>query len=256
MGTLKNKLLGCEKVCGTHISMNDFMSSDILGSLGYDFIWIDTEHSCIDYQTLLAHITVIKNGGGSVLVRLHQNDYNHTKRVLEMGVDGVIFPMINTREEAEEAIASTMYPPLGTRGFGPLRAAKYGKKSNEEYISEAEGLIRCIQIESPLAIENLEEIIQVKGIDCFIFGPCDLSARLGEINNVFGEKNLSYMRRAVKILKAHGKSIGVSTGSVDESVLRFWNDFGVNFISSGTDYDYIRLYADENLKRLRRIQRK
>lgn len=254
MNDLKRKILNCEKVCGTHVSMSDFMSADILGSLGYDFIWVDTEHSCIDYKSLLSHITAIKNAGGRVIVRLHQDDFNHTKRVLEMGVDGVIFPMINTREEAEKAIASTYYPPRGNRGFGPLRAAKYGNIGSADYLNVQDELVRCVQIESPQAIENLEEIVRVEGIDCFIFGPCDLCLRIGEGTDVLGDKNISYIKRAIDVLKKHGKSIGVSTGSVDEEVIRFWDNLGVNFISSGTDYDYIRLYAGENLERLRRVQ--
>jgi len=251
---LKEKLLNCEKVCGTHVSMSDIISSDIVSSLGYDFIWVDTEHSCIDYKELLTHITTIKNKGCDVLVRVHIDEYGHTKRVLEMGPTGVIFPMINTYEEALKAIKSTFYPPKGTRGVGPLRACGYGLEDNKHYMERNGDFVRCIQLETKEAIDNLEEIVKIDDIDCYIFGPCDLSASLGVGSNVFSDETIGYIKKAIKILKAHNKSIGVSTGSVDEKVLKFWNDLGINFISSGTDYDYIRIFAKENQERLMKVQ--
>ncbi len=253
--TLKEKLTNREKVCGSHILMNDFIASDIVSGLDYDFIWVDTEHSSIDYAALLNHIAVIKSKGKSVLVRVHMDDYNHTKRVLEMGPDGVIFPMINTREEAEKAIASTFYPPQGTRGLGPLRACGWGGESLTGYRARENDFIRCIQLETRKAVENLEEIVKVKEIDCFIFGPCDMSADAGRFGEVFGEENLHWIKRAIKILKKSGKSIGVSYGGTgDEQALKKWNELGVNFISSGSDYEAIRYTATAQLKLLRKVQ--
>ncbi len=255
MAYLKEKLTAREKVCGSHILMNDFIASDIVSGLDYDFIWVDTEHSCIDYATLLNHIAIIKSKGKSVIVRLHQDDFNHTKRVLEMGPDGVIFPMIETKEEAEKAIASTFYPPRGNRGCGPLRAANWGGVSLQDYKASENDLVRCIQIESKKAVENLEEIVKVKEIDCFIFGPCDLSGTIGKLGEVFDEENISLIKRAIKIIKANGKSVGVSYGGTNnEENLRFWDSLGINFISSGSDYEAIRYAASIQLDILKKAQ--
>lgn len=112
----------------------------------------------MDYSTLLKHITICEAVGTPALIRLHIDDYNHTKRVLEMGPTGVIFPMINTREEAEKAIASTYYPPRGNRGIGAQSYQRYGLDSFEKLIEKQDDIVRCIQIESKKAVDNLEEI--------------------------------------------------------------------------------------------------
>ena len=94
-----------QNLVGTHISMTDSIVSEMEGRLGYDFIWIDTEHSEISYTNLRNHITAVNAGGTPAIVRVSMNDYNHVKRVMEMGPDGIIFPMINTAEQAQAAAA-------------------------------------------------------------------------------------------------------------------------------------------------------
>lgn len=250
---LKDKLMN-DLLVGTHISMTDSIVSEILGRLGYDFIWIDTEHSENSYTSLRNHLTAVNAGGTPAIVRVSMNDYNHVKRVMEMGPDGILFPMINTAEEAKAAMEFCMYPPAGRRGFGPLRAVNYGIDDMDAYIAEAnEKTCRFVQIETVTAVNNLPEIVKNPYIDGFFFGPCDLSGSLGELNNVFGEKTQREIRRAISIIKDAGKPVGVSTGSTDPEVTGFWHDLGINIISSGTDYDYIMRGARDNLHSLRAL---
>lgn len=253
---LKDRLQMGENLIGTHISMTDSIASEILGRLGYDFVWIDTEHSEISYTDLRNHITAVNAGGTPAIVRVSMNDYNHIKRVMEMGPDGIIFPMINTAEEARCAMEFCMYPPEGRRGFGPLRAVGYGIEDMDKYIECAnKKTCRFIQIETLTAVNNLSEIVKNPYIDGYFFGPCDLSGSLGELNRVFGESTQREIRRAIDILKSAGKPIGVSTGSTDRKVTEFWHDLGINIISSGTDYDYIVRGASENLKVMREFMK-
>lgn len=243
---LKDKLH--ENLIGTHISMTDSIVSEMLGKLGYDFIWIDTEHSEISYTNLRNHLTAVNAGGTPAIVRVSMNDYNHVKRVMEMGPDGILFPMINTAEEAKAAMEFCMYPPEGRRGFGPLRAVSYGIDDMEDFIALAnQKTARFIQIETKTAVKNLPEIVKNPYIDGYFFGPCDLSGSIGELNHVFDENTQSLIREAIAILKDAGKPIGVSTGSTDPAVTSFWHDLGINLISSGTDYDYIMRGARDNL---------
>ena len=173
-----------------------------------------------------------------------------------MGPDGVIFPMINTPEEAENAMRSSMYPPEGSRGFGPLRAVGYGIDDIDEYINvTSKKLCRFIQIETETSVRNLPEIAKNPYIDGYFFGPCDLSGSVGQLNNIFGEATQELIREAITILRAKGKPIGVSTGSTDVAVTSFWHDLGINIISSGTDYDYIRQGASLNLSGMRKFMR-
>ena len=245
-----------QNLVGTHISMTDSIVSEMEGRLGYDFIWIDTEHSEISYTNLRNHITAVNAGGTPAIVRVSMNDYNHVKRVMEMGPDGIIFPMINTAEQAQAAMEFCMYPPEGRRGFGPLRAVNYGLDDMDEYIRIANSkTCRFIQIETVTAVENLPQIVKNPYIDGYIFGPCDLSGSLGELNQVFGEKTQSVIRRAISILREAGKPIGVSTGSTDRAVTEFWHNLGINIISTGTDYDYILRGAAENLATMRQFMK-
>lgn len=245
-----------EPLVGMHISMTDSIVSEIAGRLGYDFIWIDTEHSEMSYSDLRRHLTAVNAGGTPAVVRVSMNDYNHVKRVMEMGPDGLIFPMINTAEEARAAMEFCMYPPEGRRGFGPLRAVNYGLDNMDEYIELAnKKTCRFIQIETATAVENLPEIVKNPYIDGYIFGPCDLSGSLGELNHVFEDKTQRVIRRAIDILRDAGKTIGVSTGSTDRAVTEFWHDLGINIISTGTDYDFILRGARDNLATMREFMR-
>lgn len=252
--SLKEKVSRCENLIGTHVSLNDPVISEIFGSLGYDFIWIDTEHTAIDYKELEGHIAGALLGGTPPIVRVSMHDINHVKRVLEMGPAGVVFPMINTAEEAEQAMKYTLYPPKGVRGFGPRRAVRFGLDDIDQYIKNNEQLLcRLIQIETKTAVENLPEIIKNPYIDGYIFGPCDLSGSIGELNHVFGENNIALIKRAIDILKKENKSIGISTGSDDPNVVKFWHEMGINMISAGCDTSYLLNSALTNLKNARRI---
>lgn len=251
----KEKVRSCRNICGTHVAINHPVIGSIFGSTGFDFVWVDTEHTDISGDDLMNMIAAVQAAETPVIVRVPLNDLTAAKHTLEMGVDGIIFPNITTAAEAKAAMDMCMYPPKGTRGFGPLRAVGYGLRDMDEYIAASDAeLTRFIQIESRQAVENLPEIIKNPDIDGYIFGPCDLSGTIGELNRVFGDNNLALIRQAVKILKDAGKCIGVSTGSNDPAVLQMWHNLGINMISAGVDFSYLRSGSSEILKSLRKVQ--
>ncbi|MGI5117356.1 HpcH/HpaI aldolase family protein [Treponema sp. SP13] len=258
MINLKEKLHNCEPVAGMHISLTDCCCTELCGNIGYDFLWIDTEHSAIDLHCLEEHIISAKAADVCSLVRIPWNDPVMAKHVLEMGPTGIIFPMINTTEELDKAMNSTLYPPLGTRGFGPMRAVRYGLDDIDEYIHKASlDIVRAVQIETETAVDNLEAMAKNPYVDCFIFGPCDLSGSIGQLNRVFEDKTQNLIKRAIKILKkAAHKSIGVSTGSNDPEIIKRWVALGINFISAGTDYLHIVSGAKKELATIRQAQNK
>ncbi len=251
----KQKVLSCQPICGTHIALDNPAIGTIFGTAGFDFVWIDTEHTDTCATSLMNVIAAVQAENTPAIVRVPVNDLTATKHTLEMGPDGIVFPTVNTPEEADQVMKMCMYPPEGTRGFGPLRAVKYGARDMDEYIAASNNeLTRFIQIESRTAVENLPEIIKNPYIDGYIFGPCDLSGSIGELNKVFGDNTQKLIKQAIAILKDAGKCIGVSTGSIDPEVIAFWNDLGINMISSGADFDYMRIGCRENLKNIRKIQ--
>ena len=158
---LKKKIINGEKTIGTHINFNDIAVGKIAGLAGYDFVWIDMEHSYLSYENLLSLIVAVHSTGGQVIVRAPQDDLTATKKILEMGPDGIIFPMIKTPEAANRLISYTIYPPHGIRGFGPMNAVDYGFNDVTEYIaSNHKTMCRFIQIEHIEAVQNLDEIIK------------------------------------------------------------------------------------------------
>lgn len=256
MKTLKQKLRDCAQIAAMHISLTDPCVCELCASLGFDFLWIDTEHTAIDYHTLETHLMAARSGGTESVVRIPWNDPILAKRVLEMGPGGIIFPVINSAEELDRAMKSTLYPPLGTRGFGPMRAIRYGLDDADDYIQKGSlDLVRCVQIESATAVKNLPEMVKNPYVDCFIFGPCDLSGSIGELNRVFEPHTSELMKEAIKIVTGAGKSMGVSTGSDEPEVIQCWHDMGVNVISAGTDYLHVLSGSRKVLSAIRKAQK-
>lgn len=253
---LKEKIKNGQKTIGMHVSLNDVISARIAGLAGYDFIWVDLEHSNLSLENLLSHIIAIQAGGTDVIVRVPQDDLTFTKKVLEMGPDGIIFPMVKTAEQAKNLIGSTLYPPYGTRGFGPQHAIKFGFEDVLEYVDNTcDNMCRFIQIEHVDAVNNLEEIIQNPYIDGYIFGPNDLSGSIGELCRVFHDSTTELIKKSVDIMKAADKYIGLSTGDISEKTLQYWHDMGIDMISAGADFEYLKYMAVENRKNLERIHK-
>jgi 4-hydroxy-2-oxoheptanedioate aldolase len=256
MNILKEKIKKKMRICGTHVHLSDPSICEIMGNVGFDYIWIDMEHTYIDYKTLFVHLNAAKAAGVPAVVRVPQDDLTATKKVLEMGVDGIIFPMIKNAEQANRLIGYTLYPPVGTRGFGPMRAIRYGLDDVNEYIHHSSlDICRFIQIENIEAVDHLPEIIQNTYIDGYIFGPYDLSGSVGELGNITGEKTINLIKKSIEILEPTGKAIGLSTGDTDIRMLKFWNDMGIHMISAGIDYGYILSGSMETLRKLREVQK-
>ena len=251
---LKEKIQNKEKTVGMHINLNDVAVGRIAGLSGYDFIWIDMEHSYLSYEGLLNHIIAIQNGGSKAIVRVPQDDLTATKKILEMGPDGIIFPMIKTAEEANRLISYTLYPPHGIRGFGPMNAVDYGFKDVAGYVANHhKTMCRFIQIEHIDAVRNLDEIIKNDFIDGYIVGANDLSGSIGKLGDVFSDEVTALIKEIVARLKAAGKYVGISTGDFSESTLKHWHDMGFDMISAGADFDFLREGLRQNRDTLKRV---
>jgi 2-dehydro-3-deoxyglucarate aldolase/4-hydroxy-2-oxoheptanedioate aldolase len=252
MNMFKQRLRRHDRLTGMEVDLCDPAISEMIALQGFDFLWIDTEHEAIDYHTLLMHIIAARSGGASSLVRIPWNEPYLAKRVLEMGPDGIIFPMIQTCEEAKRAIDSCLYPPLGSRGFGPRRAVGYDGDNNDAYINAAaESLCRFVQIEHFGAVAEMEKMAGIPYLDGFILGPCDLSGSIGHLNDLYCRENVELIDAAIKTAKKTGKPLGVAYGGMTEKEHRWWFDRGVDFISAGSDICAIVAKAKENLKNMK-----
>lgn len=251
---LKEKIKNGEKTIGMHINLNDITVGRIAGLAGYDFIWIDMEHSYLPYEGLLNLIIGVHSAGGQVIVRAPQDDLTATKKILEMGPDGIIFPMVKTPEDAKRLISYTLYPPHGVRGFGPMNAVKYGFDDVGNYVANHyKTMCRFIQIEHIDAIQNLDEIMKNEFIDGYIVGANDLSGSIGMLGEVFSDKVTSLIKGVVEKLKKAGKYVGISTGDFSESTLLHWHNMGFDMISAGADFDFLREGFKQNRDTLKKI---
>lgn len=252
---LKNKvkqLLYDGKVAiGAWVSINSIDVVEALSKVGLDWLLFDMEHGSLevnDVQRLLP----ATNGTDTIpLVRVPWNDFVTIKRVLDVGAYGVMVPWVNTREEAEAVIKAVMYPPKGIRGFGPRRAVYYGLESNTEYFNRiGDEMLVIVQIETEDAINNIDEILSVKGIDVAFIGPYDLSANLGVFGDVEHPKFRSAIEKVLNSCKRKGVAPGMAALSVEDAVEAIKRGF--KFVSIGYDiFDLAKTYRS-NVDKVRR----
>lgn len=181
MSSLKKLLKNGEIAIGTWITINHPDVVDALSELPFDWFVFDMEHAPIDVRDLEILVMPLRGVNIAPLARVPWNDLVVIKRVLDVGVEGVLIPWVNSRIEAEAAVAASRYPPKGVRGVGPRRCIRYGRRDFIEYYEkfEKDELVVIVQIETAKSLENLEEILSVDGIDVAYIGPMDLSVNLG-----------------------------------------------------------------------------
>jgi 2-dehydro-3-deoxyglucarate aldolase/4-hydroxy-2-oxoheptanedioate aldolase len=181
------KINGKKSAIGTILTLDSISISEILSNCGYDWLFIDMEHGALPISSIQASIQVA-NKKCSTIVRIPDNDTIWIKQVLDTGCDGIIVPLVNNAEEAKKAVLASKYPPEGARSAGIARAHGFGMKF-QEYISTANAKVALIiQIEHIDAVNNIDEILSVDGIDGVFIGPYDLSGSMGMLGDVTNEK--------------------------------------------------------------------
>ncbi len=178
---LKARLRAGEFTLGSWITLAHPAVAEVMARAGFDWLVIDVEHSVIGIGAVGELIRVIDLCGVAPLVRLTSNDPDQIKRVMDAGAHGIVVPMVNCAADAARAVAATRYPPLGTRGVGLSRAQGYGAPGRfNAYLDwQEDGPVVIAQIEHRDAVDALESILAVPGIDGFIVGPYDLSCSMG-----------------------------------------------------------------------------
>ena len=241
MSKLSEKLKRGEIALGSHISLNDPTITEIMGAVGFDYLWIDTEHTSISLDCLQNHLVAAKAYGVSAVVRVPEVSQVKAKPILEMGPDGIVFPQVNSYELALEAVAACKYPPVGNRGWGPRRAMHFGvDMTAQDYITRAnDEILTILQFENIDAYKDLDRILGIDGLDVILLGPCDLAASMGHIGDWHHpEVECVVDDLFVRTHKA-GKKIGVSYGLCDKEELYLYQRRGVDMISIAAETDFI-----------------
>jgi len=210
--SFKSRLTPGRGGLGCWLQMFNPIAAEVIAQAGYDCVLIDLEHGPGWYLDMVPLIHAIQGKPCAPLVRVPSNDPVALKKVLDIGVAGVMVPSVDTKGQAEAVVDACRYPPKGHRGMavGLIRATDYGVRA-QEYIAEAdETLLIMCQIESAEAVENASEIAAVEGVDMLFIGPYDLSASLGHP----GDPDHPVAQAAIAAIEAAAKSAGVMLGTI------------------------------------------
>ncbi len=206
--TVKEKWARGEVTYGAWLSNPSSFSAEVMAHQGFDWLCIDMQHGVIDYQVALTMLQAIGTTATIPIVRVPWNEPGIIGKMLDAGAMGVIIPMVNSVEEAQAAVAACRYFPLGARSFGPTRATYY---AGTDYYAGANTEIACIpMIETERAVERLDEILAVPGIDAVYVGPADLSITLGQMPGMDNGGRFEEARiRIAERCTAHGVTPGI-----------------------------------------------
>lgn len=238
----KERLKGSKPLLGTHLTTRDSHWAEVIGTAEFDYFWICMEHTELALPDVYNILTAARASVNQpkCFVRIAENNPNLVKPLLEMGADGIIFPMIKTAEDVRLAVSACMYPPKGIRGWCPRRINQFGLEDLETYIETVDQrIMKLIQIETREAVENLDEILTVENVDAFIIGPCDLSASLGHIMELDHPEVVRVIEEVIGKVHSAGKHIGVSIGAYDSDSIAKWLKRGVDMISVGGEIMYV-----------------
>jgi len=199
---------------------------------GWDSLTIDMQHGLMDYQAAVNMLTAISTTDTVPVVRVPWNEPGILMKMLDAGAYGLICPMVNSREDAEKLVAATHYPPRGSRSMGPIRALLYGGADYQKNANDT--IVVFAMIETRQALDNLDDILSVKGLDAVYIGPADLSLALG-CNPTFDDVDKPVAEAIDLILaraKAHGVVAGIHNGTPEGALKRIAKGFRFVTISS------------------------
>lgn len=251
---LKAKLRRKDVALGSWITLGHPAIAEIMARAGFDWLVVDLEHSVISIDVAGDLIRVIDLCGVSPLVRLTSNDSNQIKRVMDAGAHGIVVPMVNTSAEAARAVAATRYAPQGCRGVGLARAQGYGVDFQHYLQWQSDGPVVIVQIEHKNAVDQLEEILTVPGVDGFIIGPYDLSCSMG----IPGQFENADFINAMAHIRDTGKRLGCPAGLhiVEPDLQRLEQTIreGYTFIAYSVDIRMLDVSARQGIAKIKEIR--
>lgn len=239
---VRQRLQRGEPSIGTWLSLPSPEAAEYVSTLGFDWLVVDTEHNAIDIRTLGQMFSAMAVSGVAPMVRIPWNSGENIKRVLDAGAWGIVVPMVNTREEAELAVANTKYPPEGIRSVGGSRhAMSFGTSAKEYYGHANDQILVVVQIEHIDGVNNAEEILSVPGIDACFIGPNDLAASMGLGIGVPLESDQPELVDAIMHIrdtaKKHGVAPGVHTSGAEGMNARI--EQGFQFCALASEMKYL-----------------
>lgn len=246
---LKEKLAAGQTTIGSWLSCYDPAIAEIMANLGFDWVIIDSEHAPFSLP-LMENMLMAFNGTETTpLIRVPWNDPVMIKQALDIGPAGVLVPLVNSAEEARRAVAACKYPPEGVRGVSPRRASSYFADFTDYLARANDETIVTVQIEHIQAVESIDAILEVPGIDVALVGPADLTASLGLLPQFTHARVQEAIRKVLARCLERKVAFGIHTGSPSDA--RLWASRGAQFVAMGMDIVFLRQAALDWLAKFR-----
>ena len=246
---LKRALRDGKPQVGLWCSLPSHITIEVVAGSGFDWLLLDTEHSPNDVPTVLNQLHAIAESGVSAVVRPAWNDAVLFKRFLDLGVQSFVVPWVQNADEARRAVAATRYPPQGIRGVAvAIRANRYGRI--KDYVKRVnDELCLIVQLETRVALGNLEAIAAVEGVDGLFIGPSDLAADMGHIGNSAHPEVRAAIDDAIARIRRTGKAPGILAPI--EADARHWLERGALFVGIGSDIGLLARQSEALAARFR-----
>jgi 4-hydroxy-2-oxoheptanedioate aldolase len=233
---VKRALKAGQPSVGTWLSLGSITATRFLARAGFAWLTVDMEHSLVGWETTTHLFATIADAGCVALARVPSNRHENIKRVLDNGGMGIVVPMVNSRAEAEEAVAATRYPPRGNRSVGgSVHALNFGTTATDYYAHADEEILVVLQCEHIKAVEDADAIFSVPGIDAIFVGPNDLAASMRSKDGrpPSGEATSQAMKHILATCKKHGVAPGLHCTTPEEARLRI--EEGWQFVAIGSE---------------------
>ncbi|WBU57363.1 HpcH/HpaI aldolase family protein [Paracoccus sediminicola] len=241
----KTRLKSGDTLIGLWLALGDASAAELASRIGFDWLVIDGEHGPNELRDVLAQLRAV-GANSQPVVRLRDDDRARIKQVLDLGAQTLLIPMIETADQAREAVRSVLYPPQGVRGIGATLARASGHGAFADYLTTANDQIcLLLQVESRAGLDALDDILAVEGVDGVFIGPSDLAADMGHLGQPGAAPVQEAIRAAIPRIREAGKAAGILT--TDLALARDYAAMGVAFLAVGSDVGVL----SAGLRRLR-----
>jgi 2-keto-3-deoxy-L-rhamnonate aldolase RhmA len=243
------RLKSSDFLIGTWLTLLDPVVTELLAGSGFDLFVADGEHGPAATSDLVQMLIATRAAGIPILHRVGANEPVRIMHALDAGASGVVIPQVRTVADVERAVAWCRYPPVGLRGIAPRRASGYGRDTATYMERSNDSVTCCIQIETREALESIDRLLDVPGVDTILVGPNDLSASLGHTGRITDPEIEDAIAHIVERTKAHGIPAGAWTQSTAVALRRRVQGF--RWITVSADYGFIVAAADAAVREIR-----
>ena len=233
MMNLKNRLEAGESVIGTFLNLRSPDAAELMSQAGFDFQLVDAEHSSVGPDAMLEMLRAIEHGRATPLVRVAETTAAGVQWALDGGAMGILFPRVRSVADVQKAVSLCRYPPDGVRGFGPGRASGYGAKMLDYGATANSEIMVMIQVETMEAVEQIDAIAAVPGVDLVFVGPGDLSHLLGVTGQLHHPQIQEIGKQVISACRENSVPAGIL--ALEEDTLNYWKQQGAQLFAVGTD---------------------